>query len=131
MSRARKSSDRRALAGRDDVVEEKWLVAFRNPNSRVRPEGTTFMRQFFAAGFYEAYDIVVSYAERSGLEVIWYKEKRLCEPYANRNIPTLESVCTYCNIKFNHHEPIPCADNACGAEFCSRECYLQHKAMKH
>jgi hypothetical protein len=117
-------------AGQDDLPAEKWLAAFRNPSSDRRPEGATFVRQFYAAGYYEAYDTVLTHAERMNLELLWFREKRNCGQYMNRNYPSLESRCIYCNKKFGH-EPIPCAGGGCEFEFCSRECMNEHAFLKH
>ena len=114
-----------------DLPEEKWLVAFRNPSSRKDPDGSVFVRQFYAPGYYEAYDTVITHAEKTGLEVMWFREKRSCEPFINKTFPLLESICTYCNKKFNHLEPIPCSAQSCSAMFCSHECMTGHSAMKH
>jgi hypothetical protein len=123
----RESSD----ASESDLPEEKWLVAFRNPSSRKHPDGDVFVRQFYAPGYYEAYDTVISHAEKTGLEVMWFREKRTCEPFLNKTFPQLESICIYCNKKFNHLEPIPCSVRSCTRTFCSRECMTAHLAMKH
>lgn len=121
---------RKREAGADDLPTEKWLVAFRNPQSGVGPEGSTFLRQFYAAGYYEAYDTVLTHAENLNLEVLWFREKRDCGPFMNRSYPGLESRCTYCNKKFGH-EPVPCATEGCEFEFCSRECMSEHTSLKH
>jgi hypothetical protein len=123
MTRKREARD-------EDLPAEKWLAAFRNPSSGEGPEGSTFVRQFFAAGYYEAYDMVLTHAEKMKLEVLWFREKRNCGQYMNRNYPGLESRCTYCNKKFGH-EPVPCAGNECNSEFCSRECMSSHSMLKH
>lgn len=108
------------------LLPEKWLVRFRNPR------GLFFVRQFHAPGFYEAYDTVMTYAEKLSLEILWFKEKRNCGlEYLNRNFPQLESFCTYCNKKFNHADPIQCADLGCSLEFCSRQCAQNHQGLKH
>lgn len=120
---------KKKLAGEGDVPAEKWLVAFRNPSGR-GPEGSMFVRQFYAPGYYEAYDTVLTHAEKMNLEVLWFREKRNCGPYMNRNYPELESRCTYCNKKFGH-EPVPCASEGCELEFCSRECMAEHIAHRH
>lgn len=119
------------VASGDDPVPEKWLVAFRNPASRKHPDGSVFVRQFFAPGYYEAYDIVMTHAEKMSLEVLWFREKRSCEPFLNRTFPEIESICTYCNRKFNHSEPIPCSVTKCAGLFCSRECTAEHQKIKH
>ena len=122
---------RKGVASGDEIPAEKWLVAYRNPASKKHPGGSVFMRQFYAPGYYEAYDTVLTHAEKMNLEVLWFREKRLCEPFLNRDFPKLESVCTYCNKKFNHSEPVPCGHDGCRAEFCSRECLADHRAMRH
>lgn len=123
--------DPRRVAQDSDLPREKWLVAFRNPKSRARAEGSVIIRQFLAPGFYEAYDTVMSFAEKSNFEILWFKEKRLCEPYVSRMFPSLESLCTFCNRKFNQTDPIPCAHEECLGEFCSRDCMLEHKILRH
>lgn len=115
----------------DELAPEKWLAAFRNPSSIKHPEGSVFVRQFYAPGYYEAYDTVMTHAEKMRLEVLWFREKRLCEPFLNQNFPELESICTYCNKRFNHSEPIPCSATECNGLFCSRECIGEHFKMKH
>ena len=115
----------------DDVPLEKWLVCYRNPASKKHPDGSIFIRQFYAAGFYEAYDTVMTYAENMSMEVMWFREKRSCEPFLNSDVPELESLCTYCNKKFNDLEPLPCRHEGCKAEFCSRECMANHLALRH
>ena len=121
---------RKREAKEEDVPAEKWLAAFRNPSSAKGPEGSTFVRQFYAAGYYEAYDAVLTHAERMNLEVLWFREKRNCGPYMSRNFPSLEAKCTYCNKKFGH-EPVPCSDDRCESEFCSRKCMDEHAMLKH
>lgn len=125
------TQDNKKIASLDAIPSEKWLVAYRNPSSKKYPEGSVFMRQFLAPGYYEAYDTVITYAEKMNLEVLWFREKRNCEPYLNQNFPELESVCTYCNKKFNHVEPVPCVQEGCAALFCSRECMSEHGALRH
>lgn len=119
------------VASEDGPVDEKWLVAFRNPSSKRHPDGAMFVRQFYAPGYYEAYDTVISHAESNSLEVLWFREKRSCEPFLNRSFPDLESVCTYCNKKFNHAEPVPCISESCSAQFCSRDCMSEHSRIRH
>ena len=122
--------DRKVATG-DEMPPEKWLVALRNPASKKHPDGSVFVRQFYAPGYYEAYDTVMTHAEKMRLEVLWFREKRTCEPFLNQNFPELESICTYCNRKFNHSEPIPCSVSECNSLFCSRECISEHIKMKH
>jgi hypothetical protein len=123
--------NRKNIASDDDVPAEKWLVAYRNPESNKHPGGSVFIRQFYAAGYYEAYDTVLTYAENMNMEVMWFREKRSCESLLNCDFPELESLCTYCNKKFNDPEPVPCRHEGCKAEFCSRECMADHIAMRH
>jgi hypothetical protein len=120
---------KKELAGEDQIPSEKWLVAFRNPSGR-GAQGSTFVRQFYAPGYYEAYDTVLTHAEKMNLEVLWFREKRNCEQYMNRNFPPLESKCIYCNKKFGH-EPVPCIRENCEMEFCSRECMVEHVTHRH
>ncbi len=122
---------KKSIASDDDIPLEKWLVCYRNPASKRHPGGSVFIRQFYAAGFYEAYDTVLTYAENMNMEVMWFREKRSCEPFLNYDIPELESLCTYCNKKFNDLEPMPCAHEGCMAEFCSRQCMESHLSLRH
>ena len=124
-------SERKSIASGDELPAEKWLVAYRNPASRKHHGGSVLLRQFYACGYYEAYDTVLTHAERMNLEVLWFREKRSCEHFLNRNFPELETTCIYCNRKFNHAEPVPCSHVGCNAEFCSKECMLGHNAMRH
>jgi hypothetical protein len=123
--------ERKKVASDDDLPAEKWLVAYRNPASKKHPGGSVFIRQFYAPGFYEAYDTVLTHSENMNLEVLWFREKRSCEAFINCDFPELESLCTYCNKKFNHLEPVPCRHEGCKAEFCSRKCMADHLAMRH
>lgn len=131
MDGRKQEGGRKKVASDEEIPSEKWLVAYRNPSSKRHPDGSVFVRQFYAPGYYEAYDTVLTHAEKMNLEVLWFREKRSCEPFLNRNFPELEALCTYCNKKFNHSEPVPCADSACGAEFCSRECMAEHGRLRH
>ena len=72
----------------------------------------------------------LSLGPASLLEVLWFREKRSCEAFLNRDFPELESLCTYCNKKFNHVEPVPCTADGCSAEFCSRECMDSHQKLR-
>lgn len=128
----RKIQEKSEVSEDDIVLAEKWLVAFKNPNSKKNPQPSTFIRQFYAPGFYEAYDIVATYAEKLKLNILWFKEKRICGyTYINNNYPQLESFCTYCNNKFNHIDPIPCTKVDCIAEFCSKGCMVDHYKIRH
>jgi hypothetical protein len=124
-------SGKKNIASDDDIPLEKWLVCYRNPASKKHPGGSVFIRQFYAAGFYEAYDTVLTYAENMNIEVMWFREKRSCGPFLNYDIPELESLCTYCNKKFNDLEPMPCSYRDCKAEFCSRQCMENHLSLRH
>ena len=131
--RARKIKEKKTVLNEDDILpSEKWLVRFINPKSRKTRQESAFVRQFRAPGFYEAYDMVMTYAEKSNLDILWFKEKRRCgDDYMNRNFLELESYCTYCNKQFDHLDPLPCATENCSAEFCSKECALNHHFMRH
>lgn len=120
---------KKSEARESDLPSEKWLAAFRNPASRKGPEGSAIVRQFYAPGFYEAYDIVLTHAEKMNLQVLWFREKRNCGPYMNRNFPPLEGLCTWCNKRFQ--EPVPCANDSCEFEFCSKACMQEHAVRKH
>lgn len=116
---------KRVAENEDSIIAaEKWLVSFRK-------NGKSFMRQFRAAGYYEAYDTVLTYAERRKAEVLWFREKRNCGQHLNRNHEELESLCTYCHAHFNEQEPVPCNNERCNAIFCSRECMQEHYRFRH
>ena len=84
----KESNDEIAFKEDDILPYEKWLAAFRNGSSSEILEGHEFLRQFHATGFYEAYDIVASFAEKSQVEILWFLEKRECgHPYVNSNYP--------------------------------------------
>jgi len=131
--KARKIEEKKTVLNEDDILpSEKWLVRFRNPNSKRSAQGSVFVRQFHAPGFYEAYDTVMTYAEKLNLDILWFKEKRKCgDEYSNRSFLELESFCTYCNKRFNHLNPLPCVNEDCTAEFCSKECAKNHQVMRH
>ena len=122
---------RKGVASGEELPAEKWLVAYRNPNSKKHPEGSVLMRQFYAPGYYEAYDKVLTYAEKMSLEVLWFREKRSCESFININFPGLEAKCTYCNKKFSHEDLVPCSNEDCSAELCSRDCMVDHRVIMH
>jgi len=116
---------KRIAQNEDQVIPaEKWLVSFRK-------NGRSFVRQFMAEGYYEAYDTVLTYAENREVEVLWFKEKRNCDHHLNRNYPELESVCVYCHAIFNDKEPVPCYDETCKAVFCSKRCMQEHYTFRH
>ncbi|MBA3976628.1 MAG: hypothetical protein H0X50_00335 [Nitrosopumilus sp.] len=112
-------------------VEEKWIISF----IKVDNLRKVYYRQFFAAGFYEAYDRVMTFVEKTNCKILWYKEKRKCGLYfANKEIPYLEFVCTFCNNRFNNIEPIKCNfenNNHCKSEFCSLYCRQEHLYYMH
>jgi hypothetical protein len=132
-TRIRKLKDRVPAVNEENIIPtEKWLASFRDSRTNQFLNGRIFIRQFYAAGFYEAYDIVSTYAEKQSLEILWFKEKRNCgQPLINKGFPELETFCTYCNIKFNHTEPIACKEELCHQDFCSRHCMLEHHKLKH
>ncbi|MFQ5920948.1 MAG: hypothetical protein ACE5JV_02905 [Nitrososphaerales archaeon] len=109
---------------KDLLPLEKWLASFRK-NDR------SFIRQFMAEGYYEAYDTVLTYAEKRKAEIVWFKEKRNAGHHMNRNYPELESICVYCNAVFNDREPIPCKNESCETIFCSRDCMQEHYTLRH
>jgi hypothetical protein len=122
---------RKKIASDDDLPAEKWVVAYRNPASKKHPGGSVFLRQFYAPGFYEAYDTVLTHAESMNLELLWFREKRSCADFINCNFPELDWLCIYCNKKFNDKEPLPCVYEACKAELCSKKCLSDHLAVRH
>jgi hypothetical protein len=125
--------NRKRLADDRDLPQEKWLVGFRSRSAdeEASTSESIFIRQFYASGFYEAYDLVMGHAEKLLLDVVWFKEKRECGSMANNSFPALETLCTYCNKKFNLEEPIPCDADCCSAELCSRSCLEGHHKLKH
>jgi hypothetical protein len=115
------------IANNDEEIlpAEKWLVSFRK-------NGRQFIRQFRAEGYYEAYDTVLTHAEKRKLEILWFKEKRNCgSRYMNKNYPELEAICVYCRAIFNETEPVPCYDENCNATFCSKTCMDEHYKFRH
>ena len=112
-------------------LEEKWIVAYIQSDTLKNIN----YRQFYAAGFYEAYDRVMTFIEKTGYKILWYKEKRKCGLYfTKKEIPSLEFVCTFCNNKFNDIEPIKCGfenKNICISEFCSLNCKQEHFYYVH
>jgi hypothetical protein len=115
----------------ENPVEEKWIVAFIRPNTLRK----IYYRQFYAMGFYEAYDRVMTFMEKTNYQILWYKEKRNCGLYfTKKEIPFLEFVCTFCNNKFNNIELIKCNfenKNTCTSEFCSFNCRQEHFYYVH
>lgn len=113
------------------IPSEKWLVSFKNHNNKsMTPQ--TITRQFYAQGYFEAYDIVRTFSEKFDLEISWFKEKRNCSSlFINKTFPILESICIYCNKIFNGNEPIPCIQEKCIHIFCSLDCRNNHYRLKH
>lgn len=114
-------------------LAEYWVLAF------VKPKRKRYFsyRQFLAKGYYEAFDIVMTFAEKTSNEILWFKEKRNCGgEFQGKVIPDLEHVCTFCNKEYNNNEPIKCNFNAnssllCRSEFCSLKCKEEHFYFKH
>lgn len=117
-----------AVEEKNIIPYEKWIVSFSDSK---KDNIKTYHREFFAQGFYEAYDIVMTYAEKQNLDIRWFKEKRNCRTLSNYRITKLESFCTYCNKRFNHVDPIPCKHLNCYSIFCSRECMSDHLTLLH
>ncbi len=114
------------------IPSEKWLVSFKDNNNRSSVNPRVLIRQFYAQGYYEAYDIIRTYAEKLALEIIWFKEKRNCSYYfISKKFPQLESICVYCNRIFNEMEPIPCLQENCKHIFCSMNCLDNHIRLIH
>ena len=111
------------------IPYEKWIVCF-SPSRKEKISAT--YREFVAQGFYEAYDVVMSYAEKQNIAVRWFKEKRNCgRIFSNHAVIKLESFCTYCNKRFNDEDPIPCHVLNCNSTFCSRSCMKDHTKLLH
>jgi hypothetical protein len=109
----------------------KWLVAFRNRNSR-GSTGSISIREFQCGGYYDAFERVQGYAEKTNTEVLWFEEKRsCCEPLSYSIQLPLGCFCTYCNIEHNTEDSIPCQDPHCNSILCSRKCYEHHVELKH
>jgi len=115
----------------DLIPSVKWLVAFRNRN----PDGhigKILIREFLCGGFYEAFDRIQSYAEKTDIEVLWFKEKRACDGSLTNSIQLqLGYFCTYCNIEHNAEDSIPCEELYCNSNLCSKKCYEDHVEFKH
>jgi hypothetical protein len=123
--------EKQPVENEDEILlDEKWLVAFQS--TKIDSGKVIFFRQFWAPGFYEAYDTVMTYAEKLRLNILWFKEKRRCgSPYINSNYLQLESFCTYCNRRCDSTDLLPCTNEKCEAQFCSKECYLDHFKIRH
>jgi hypothetical protein len=114
------------------IPSEKWLVSFKNHNNKESTNPQILIRHFYAQGYFEAYDIVRTFSEKLDLEIMWFKEKRICSGLLiNKTFPLLESICVYCNRKFNSNEPIPCINEECIHVFCCINCMNKHYRLKH
>jgi hypothetical protein len=129
--RKRKKNTSTEKSEKEIIPSERWLVSFKNYNNKnMTPQ--TIIRQFYAQGYFEAYDIVRTFSEKLDLEIIWFKEKRNCSSlFINKTFPILESICVYCNMIFNGNEPIPCIQEECIHIFCSLNCRNNHYRLKH
>ena len=113
----------------NEIPYSKWIVALRIYKNH---KPTIILRQFYAKDFYEAFDIVSTFSEKTHLPIVWYKEKTECDgTIINKSISMLESICVYCNRMFNEIEPIPCKVKECSSTFCSRDCLTNHLQFKH
>ena len=112
---------------RDVIPYEKWLVAFADKNHY-----SDSIREFYAQGYYEAYDTVMTYSEKKRLSIRWFKEKRNTgQNLCNRNFPNLGWICTFCNRTFNDQDPIPCSHKCCKSLFCSKNCFDAHSRLRY
>lgn len=115
----------------DSIPMVKWLVAFRDRNSHC-PTGIISIREFQCGGYYDAFERVQGYAEKTNTEVLWFREKRVCDEPLTYSIQLpLGSFCTYCNVEHNTEDSIPCQELHCNSILCSRNCYEHHVRMKH
>jgi hypothetical protein len=115
-----------------EPIVEYWVMAFFKSHSKNR----IYYRQFTAAGFYEAFDIVMTFSEKTSCQILWYKEKRKCDSkFKEVGIPLLENICTFCNKEFNDIEPLKCNyeknNFSCRSEFCSLDCKQDHFYFNH
>lgn len=114
-------------------LAEYWVLAF------IKTKGRRHFsyRQFLAKGYYEAFDIVMTYTEKTSNEILWFKEKRNCGgEFQGKVVPNLENICTFCNKEFDNYEPIKCnfettTNFVCKSEFCSLKCREEHSYFKH
>ncbi|HKR72892.1 MAG TPA: hypothetical protein VJR94_02145 [Candidatus Nitrosocosmicus sp.] len=117
----------------DQPLLEYWIVAFQKAGN----ERKYVYRQFLAEGYYEAYDIVMTFAEKTSYRILWFKEKRNSGiEFREKLLSNLEFICTFCNKKFNNIEPIKCnyrtnGDMRCKSEFCSLICKEEHFYFMH
>jgi hypothetical protein len=128
----REQREREIVSGVDEkntIPYEKWIVSFsdsRKSNIKIS------YREFFAQGYYEAYDMVMTYAEKQRVDIRWFKEKRNCgNTFSKYDIMELESFCSFCNKRFNLQDPVPCNHDYCSSIFCSRDCMNDHVMLLH
>jgi hypothetical protein len=120
------------IDGNDGLISEYWVLAF---TTSTKIDSVNY-RQFLAAGYYDAYDKVLTFAEKTFYKVLWFKEKRKCgSDLSDRIIADLEHLCTFCNKEFDLLEPIKCSFDSdqkpCNAVFCSFNCKEEHFYLKH
>jgi len=109
------------------IVSEKWVVALLRSSGNHK----VILKEFYAQGYYEAYDIVMTHTERTNTEILWFKEKRnIGYPECNVNFPQLELFCTYCNILCPNTDLIPCVKENCDSHFCSKKCLENHLYLR-
>lgn len=101
----------------NEFPTEQWIACF------VR-DGKKRFRRFYAAGYYNAYDKVMSYAESMGFDILWFKEKRYCDINARE----LEVRCVYCNSMIEESISILCH---CNSLLCSKRCHTEHLRFRH
>jgi hypothetical protein len=107
----------------EPIISEKWVVALLSNSINHK----WMLKEFYARDYYEAFDIIMTYTEKTNAEVLWFKEKRnLGYPDSNINFPQLEHFCTYCNNRFSKIELIPCVRDMCNSNFCSKKCLENH-----
>lgn len=103
---------------------EPWIVCFVKDRKKI-------IRKFWAAGYYNAFDKVLNYAEKRGLDILWFKEMIYCSErkIALDGVEELETFCIYCNSMFRESNAIIC--DICKSVICSKECCNAHKIFKH
>lgn len=116
----------------DEFLPEYWVLAIAGSYK----DGRIHYRQFLAAGYYDAYNTVLTFTEKTYYKVMWFKEKRKCGmELGDRVLLNLEHVCTFCNNEFRLSEPILCTFSSnvftCNGEFCSFNCREEHFYLKH
>ena len=122
--------DPNKITDNDFLPLEKWIVLLRSYGG-LKKHPKVFFRQFLAKDYYEAYDILRSYVDKSNFEIVWFKEKRECPEYYSKTFPFLEFHCTYCNREFHNDNQLNCDIGKCQAIFCSSICIKEHIRLKH